>query len=60
MGNNFKEPREFDAVKGGQVPPPVGGTVLGSIEGLSQRFVTGNEQVRLDAVVNAPISNAWT
>lgn len=55
MGNNFEEPREFDVVKGGQAPPPVSSAVLGGVEGLRQRFVTGNEQVRLDAVVNAPI-----
>ncbi|MBW4600835.1 MAG: GUN4 N-terminal ARM-like repeat domain-containing protein [Calothrix sp. FI2-JRJ7] len=55
MGNNSKEPREFDAVKGGQAPPPVDGVVLGGIEGLRQRFVTGNEQVRLDVVINALI-----
>lgn len=55
MGNNSKEPREFDAIKGGQAPAPLGSAVLGGIEGLRQRFVAGNEQVRLDAVVNAPI-----
>ncbi|BDA75439.1 hypothetical protein CAL7716_096050 [Calothrix sp. PCC 7716] len=52
MANNFKQPREFDAVKGGQVLSPVSGAVNG-IEGLRQRFVIGNEQVRLDTVVKA-------
>ncbi|RUS95873.1 hypothetical protein DSM106972_088860 [Dulcicalothrix desertica PCC 7102] len=55
MPKNSEEPRKFDAVKGGQVPPPVSGAVLGGIEGLRQRFATGNEQVRLDAVTNASI-----
>lgn len=53
MANSSQEPRKFDAVKGGQVPPPVSGAVLGGIEGLRQRFATGNEQVRLNAVVSA-------
>ncbi len=52
MANSSQEPRKFDAVKGRQVPP-VSGAVLGGIEGLRQRFTTGNEQVRLDAVVSA-------
>jgi hypothetical protein len=40
MVKNSEEPRKFDAVKGGQVPPPVNGAVLGGIEGLRHlRFV---------------------
>lgn len=53
MGNNSKEPKEFDTVLGRQVPPPVTGAVLGGIEGLRQRFASVNEQVRLDAMANA-------
>lgn len=53
MANNSKEPKEFDAVLGRRVPPPVTGAVLGGIEGLHQRFASLNEQVRLDAVANA-------
>ena len=52
MANSSQEPGKFDAVKGGQVPPPISGAVNG-IEGLRQRFVIGNEQVRLDTVVKA-------
>ncbi|BDA75442.1 hypothetical protein CAL7716_096080 [Calothrix sp. PCC 7716] len=53
MANSSQEPGKFDAVKGGQVPPPISGAVLGGIEGLRQRFATGNEQIRLDTVTNA-------
>ncbi|GJD23961.1 hypothetical protein RIVM261_089170 [Rivularia sp. IAM M-261] len=53
MVKDSEEPRQFDAVKGGQVPPPLSGAVLGGIEGLRQRFASVNEQVRLDAVANA-------
>lgn len=53
MVKESEEPREFDAVKGGQAPPPVSGAVLGGIEGLRQRFASLNEQVRIDAIANA-------
>ncbi|MBW4600830.1 MAG: hypothetical protein KME29_14825 [Calothrix sp. FI2-JRJ7] len=54
MTNNSQEPEKFDAVKGGQLPAPFDGAVLGGIEGLYQRFAAGDEQVRLNAVVNSP------
>lgn len=53
MANNSQEPRKFDAVFGGQVPPPVNGAVNGGIKGLHQRFASLNEQVRLETVANA-------
>ncbi|GJD23960.1 hypothetical protein RIVM261_089160 [Rivularia sp. IAM M-261] len=53
MLKNSEEPREFDAVKGGQLPPPLNGAVLGGIEGLRQYLASLDEQVRLDAVANA-------
>lgn len=53
MANNFQEPTKFDAVKGGQVPPPVNGAVLGGIKGLHQRFASLSEPVRLETVANA-------
>ncbi|RUS95870.1 hypothetical protein DSM106972_088830 [Dulcicalothrix desertica PCC 7102] len=54
MVKDSEEPRQFDAVLGGQVPSPISGAVLGGIKGLRQRFASENEQVRLDAVANSP------
>ena len=34
MTNNQNQPREYDAVLGGQSPPPVEGAILGGIEGV--------------------------
>lgn len=53
MAKNPRKPREFDAVLGGQVSPPISGAVLGGIEGLHQRFADLQEQVRLDALADA-------
>ena len=53
MGENSNQPREFDAVLGRQIPPPVAGVVLGGIEGLRRRFQSSNTEQRLAAVDDA-------
>ncbi|MEH2074021.1 MAG: STM4015 family protein [Nostoc sp.] len=53
MINNQNEPREFDAVLGGESPPPVQGAVLGGIEGVKQRLASFLVKARIDAVNDA-------
>lgn len=53
MDINSKDPKEFDAVLGGEAPPPFTGAILGGIEGLYQRFASVLEQARLDALADA-------
>ncbi|MBC1239618.1 GUN4 domain-containing protein [Nostoc sp. 2RC] len=38
MSENLNQPREYDAVLGGQLPPPKDGVVLGGIEGVKRRL----------------------
>lgn len=45
-----KEPREYDAVLGGQVSPPSDGAVLGGLEGAKQRFIDGDDNYRILAL----------
>lgn len=51
MEDNNK--REYDAVLGGQAPPPVNGVVLGGIEGVRRRLGNGDVNVRVEAVLDA-------
>ncbi|BAY86943.1 pentapeptide repeat protein [Calothrix parasitica NIES-267] len=53
MINNNQNPREYDAVLGGNFPPPIDGVVLGGIEGLKRRLETGNTQQRVDSLADA-------
>ncbi len=53
MTNNSQSPREYDAVLGGNSPPPISGAVLGGIEGLKRRLETGNTQQRVDCLADA-------
>ena len=53
MTNNSQSPREYDAVLGGNSPPPIYGAVLGGIEGLNRRLETGNTQQRVDSLADA-------
>ena len=53
MSENNQNPREYDAVLGGNSPPPVDGVVLGGIEGLQRRLETGNIQQRVDSLADA-------
>lgn len=46
-------PTNTDVVIGGQVPPPTSSVILGGIEGLQHRFITGNLEQRVAALANA-------
>ena len=48
-----KQPREFDAVLGGNNPPPVTGVVLGGIEGVKRRLQSEIVDVRVKALWDA-------
>ncbi len=50
-----QQPREFDAVLGGNTPPPVTGVVLGGIEGVKRRLRLESEivDVRIKALSDA-------
>ena len=45
-----KQPKEYDAVLGGQNAAPSDGVVLGGIEGAKQRLVSGDENYRILAL----------
>lgn len=47
------EPREWDAVAGGKVSPPVGGAVLGGLGGIRSRLASQNLEAKISAVSEA-------
>jgi hypothetical protein len=53
MNNNPNQPRDYDAVLGGQAPPPVQGAVLGGIEGVKRRLASPMIEARIAAVAEA-------
>ncbi|BAY74525.1 GUN4 domain protein [Nostoc linckia NIES-25] len=53
MTNNQNQPREFDAVLGGEAPPPIQGAVLGGIEGVKRRLSSSNIEARIAALSEA-------
>ncbi|WP_392532542.1 HEAT repeat domain-containing protein [Nostoc sp. C117] len=53
MNNNPNQPREFDGVLGGEVPPPVSGVVLGGIEGVKNRLKSPEARERASALIDA-------
>ena len=53
MNNNSNQPGEFDAVLGGEVPPPVSGVVLGGIEGVKNRLKSSIFEVQIAALSEA-------
>ncbi|MEH1940432.1 MAG: GUN4 domain-containing protein [Nostoc sp.] len=54
MSENPNQPREYDAVIGGQAPPPVSGLVLGGIEGVKRRLdSTHSQEIRIAALSDA-------
>lgn len=53
MTNNQNHPRKFDAVRGGETPPPAGGAVLGGIEGVKQRLASSAVEARVAALSEA-------
>ncbi|WP_375510747.1 WD40 repeat domain-containing protein [uncultured Nostoc sp.] len=52
MPENLNQPREYDAVLGGQAPPPVDGLVLGGIEGVKHRLLSNNLEVKIAALTD--------
>ncbi|MDZ8094123.1 MAG: WD40 repeat domain-containing protein [Nostoc sp. DedQUE05] len=53
MPNNPNQPQEYDAVLGGQAPPPVSGVVLGGIEGVKRRLLSNNLEAKMAALTEA-------
>ncbi|MEH2074012.1 MAG: hypothetical protein V7K57_06415 [Nostoc sp.] len=53
MNNNPNQPREFDAVLGGEAPPPASGVVLGGIEGVKSRLKSLVVEVQVAALSEA-------
>ncbi|MBD1920741.1 HEAT repeat domain-containing protein [Microcoleus sp. FACHB-831] len=53
MNNNLNQPREDDAVLGGQAPPPVAGVILGGIEGVKRRLASSVVEVQIAALREA-------
>ncbi|MBL1199727.1 MAG: GUN4 domain-containing protein [Nostoc sp. GBBB01] len=51
--DNPNQPRENDAVLGGQSPPPVDGLVLGGIEGIKRRLDSNSQETRIAALSDA-------
>ncbi len=53
MVNENNQPREFDAVLGGEAPPPLQGAVLGGIEGVKRRLSGTSIEARIVALSEA-------
>lgn len=53
MTNDPNQPKQHDAVLGGQSPPPVQGAILGGIEGVKQRLASPLVKARIVAVNEA-------
>ncbi|OUL21497.1 hypothetical protein BV372_31650 [Nostoc sp. T09] len=53
MNNNPNQPREYDAVLGGEIPPPVSGVVLGGIEGVRNRLQSSVVEAQVGALSEA-------
>ena len=53
MTNNQNQPNQYDAVLGGNAPPPIHGAVLGGIEGVKRRLASSNVDVQIAALNDA-------
>ncbi|MEG4839542.1 MULTISPECIES: formylglycine-generating enzyme family protein [unclassified Microcoleus] len=53
MTENQNQPREYDAVLGGQNPPPIGAAVLGGITGVKSRLASLIVEVKIAALSEA-------
>lgn len=53
MSENPNQPRVYDAVLGGQAPPPLEGVVLGGIEGVKSRLASALVEARIAALSEA-------
>lgn len=47
---NLDQPKPYDAVRGGQLPPPVGGVVLGGLAGVKHRLSSSVNEHRIAAL----------
>src|SRR4028119_1868663 len=47
---NLDQPKPYDAVRGGQLPPPVGGVVLGGLAGVKHRLSSCVSEHRIAAL----------
>jgi phage shock protein A len=47
---NLDQPKPYDAVRGGQLPPPVGGVVLGGLAGVKHRLSSSVREHRIAAL----------
>ncbi|MEG4208992.1 PspA/IM30 family protein [Microcoleus sp. S13_B4] len=50
MLENRDQPKPYDAVRGGQLPPPVGGVVLGGLAGVKHRLSSSVSEHRIAAL----------
>lgn len=50
MLENHDQPQPYDAVRGGQLPPPVGGVVLGGLAGVKHRLSSSVNEHRIAAL----------
>ncbi|MEG4341656.1 PspA/IM30 family protein [Microcoleus sp. A003_D6] len=50
MSQNLDQPKPYDAVKGGQLSPPVGGVVLGGLAGVKHRLSSSVSEHRIAAL----------
>ncbi|WP_445240677.1 PspA/IM30 family protein [Microcoleus vaginatus] len=50
MLDNHDQPKPYDAVRGGQLPPPVGGVVLGGLAGVKHRLSSSVSEHRIAAL----------
>ena len=53
MPDNPNQPTEYDAVLGGNVPPPVGGVILGGLEGVKRRLKSAVVEQRVATLKEA-------
>uniref|UniRef100_B8HWI9 Sulfatase-modifying factor enzyme-like domain-containing protein n=1 Tax=Cyanothece sp. (strain PCC 7425 / ATCC 29141) TaxID=395961 RepID=B8HWI9_CYAP4 len=53
MSNSSPKPQSGDVVLGGQSPAPLGGVVLGGLEGIKQQMESGNLQQQIEALKSA-------
>ncbi|KAF3884882.1 HEAT repeat domain-containing protein [Scytonema tolypothrichoides VB-61278_2] len=53
MPDNQNQPKEFDAILGGQAPPPVESAVLGGLQGVKHRLTNPVVEVRIAALSEA-------
>lgn len=53
MTENPNQPTQYDAVQGGQAPPPSSGVILGGIEGVKRRLASPVARARIAALSEA-------